>query len=130
MIGPLPAAGTAGVGRRTRVTRTLNHTSRFLAVGLGLLAAHWPGDLPVVEVACGTGHLLRELALRSVADRTGVDVVLAKLWLAARFVDPGAAYVCADVTDGPAVPDLGQGQVCDLRRVVARQPRLDRHSTS
>ena len=67
--------------------------------GLALLQQHWPGDRPVVEVACGTGHYLRELARRGCTDLLGVDVVWAKLWLAQRFVCPQASYVCADVTD-------------------------------
>lgn len=66
--------------------------------GLALLQQHWPGDRPVVEVACGTGHYLRELASRGLTDLTGVDVVWAKLWLAQRFVCPQASYVCADLT--------------------------------
>ena len=65
--------------------------------GLALLQAHWPGDRPVVEVACGTGHFLRELARRGCPDLLGVDVVWAKLWLAQRFVCPSARYVCADL---------------------------------
>jgi SAM-dependent methyltransferase len=71
---------------------------------LALLGAHWPGDRPVVDVACGIGTQLRELSRRGVHDLLGVDVVWAKLWLAQRFVCPAARYVCADVT---AVPDLG-----------------------
>ena len=63
--------------------------------GLALLGEHWPGDLPAVEVACGHGPYLRELGQRGVVDRTGVDVVLAKAWLGRRFVDPGAAWLCA-----------------------------------
>lgn len=73
---------------------------------LGLLQAHWPGERPVVEVACGIGHLLRELAQRGHRDLVGVDVVWAKLWLAQRFVCPSARYLCADVT---ALPPLGVG---------------------
>ena len=72
--------------------------------GLALLQAHWPADRPVVEVACGAGHFLRELSSRGLRDLVGVDVVWAKLWLAQRFVCPQARYVCADVT---ALPDLG-----------------------
>lgn len=72
--------------------------------GLALLQAHWPGDRPVVEIACGAGHFLRELAQRGLTDLVGVDVVWAKLWLAQRFVCPSARYVCADATD---LPDLG-----------------------
>jgi SAM-dependent methyltransferase len=72
--------------------------------GLALLQQHWPADRPVVEVACGAGHFLRELTSRGLHDLVGVDVVWAKLWLAQRFVCPEARYVCADVT---ALPDLG-----------------------
>lgn len=69
----------------------------WLAV-LALTARHSPGALPVLELACGAGHLLRELELRGHRDLTGIDVVFAKLWLARRFVVPGARLVCADVT--------------------------------
>jgi SAM-dependent methyltransferase len=72
--------------------------------GLALLQQHWPGQRPVVDVACGIGTHLRELARRGCTDLVGVDVVWAKLWLARRFVCPTARYVCADV---PATPDLG-----------------------
>lgn len=68
---------------------------------LALTAAHPPAGRPVVDLACGAGHLLRHLALHGQRDLTGVDVVFAKLWLARRFVlPPGApvALVCADVT--------------------------------
>ena len=76
--------------------------------GLALLQQHWPGARPVVDVACGAGHLLRELARRGARELVGVDVVWAKLWLARRFVCPSARYVCADVTDRPDrdPPDL------------------------
>jgi SAM-dependent methyltransferase len=75
--------------------------------GLALLQRHWPGSRPVVDVACGIGAQLRELARRGVPELLGVDVVWAKLWLARRFVCPAARYVCADVT---AAPDLGVGR--------------------
>ncbi|TFV55995.1 class I SAM-dependent methyltransferase [Geodermatophilus sp. DF01-2] len=72
--------------------------------GLALLQQHWPGRRPVVDVACGIGTHLRELARRGCTDLLGVDVVWAKLWLARRFVCSTARYVCADVT---TAPDLG-----------------------
>ncbi len=74
--------------------------------GLALLEQHWPGDKPVVEVACGVGHFLRELDQRGVGPLVGVDVVFSKLWLAQRFVCPSATYVCADVTAGLPPLDL------------------------
>jgi SAM-dependent methyltransferase len=71
--------------------------------GLALLQAHWPGRRPVVDVACGIGAHLRELSRRGVGDLLGVDVVWAKLWLARRYVCPGARYVCADLTAAPGL---------------------------
>ncbi len=67
---------------------------------LGLLAEYWRPDLPVIDVACGIGQVLRE-ARASGAAAVGVDVVFSKLWLARRFVlDPGVALVCADADYG------------------------------
>ncbi len=69
--------------------------------GLALTAAHPPAGRPVLDLACGAGHLLRHLALHGHRDLTGIDVVFAKLWLARRFVLPAGvpvALVCADLT--------------------------------
>lgn len=74
---------------------------------LALLQQHWPGPRPVVDVACGIGTQLRELARRGCTGLVGVDVVWAKLWLARRFVCPDARYVCADATAGPGLTGAG-----------------------
>ncbi|MFD7709774.1 class I SAM-dependent methyltransferase [Streptomyces sp. NPDC059785] len=79
----------------------------WLAV-LALTARHSPGASPVLELACGAGHLLRELQLRGHRDVTGIDVVFAKLWLARRFVSPRARLVCADVTAPWPLPPPGR----------------------
>ncbi|MDQ1033791.1 SAM-dependent methyltransferase [Streptomyces sp. V3I8] len=83
----------------------------WLAV-LALTARHSPGSgpaaLPVLELACGAGHLLRQLELRGHRDLTGVDVVFAKLWLARHFVAPRARLVCADVTAPWPLPPPGR----------------------
>ncbi|MCU1692511.1 MAG: methyltransferase type 11 [Frankiales bacterium] len=79
--------------------------------GLALLEQHWPGERPVVEVACGIGHFLRELDSRGVGPLVGVDVVFSKLWLAQRFVCPAARYVCADATDLPPLDLPGPAYV-------------------
>ncbi|RKN47933.1 class I SAM-dependent methyltransferase [Micromonospora endolithica] len=74
---------------------------------LSLTAAHPPNGRPVVDLACGAGHLLRHLVAHGQAEATGVDVVFAKLWLARRFVlPPGApvALVCADLTAAWPLP--------------------------
>jgi SAM-dependent methyltransferase len=71
---------------------------------LALTAAHPPAGRPVLDLACGAGHLLRHLALHGHRDLTGIDVVFAKLWLARRFVlpaDADVALVCADLTAAP-----------------------------
>ncbi|WP_221353524.1 class I SAM-dependent methyltransferase [Streptomyces beigongshangae] len=111
--GPVPSPGTLRAALRAATLReavTLLGMGRvgdyflhrwsdptWLAV-LALTARHSPGTLPVLELACGAGHLLRELELRGHRDLTGVDVVFAKLWLARHYVVPSARLVCADVT--------------------------------
>ena len=100
------AMGLLGMGRVGDYFAHRWSDPTYLA-GLALLQQHWPDGRPVVEIACGAGHFLRELVRRGVSDVVGVDVVWAKLWLAQRFVCPEARYVCADVT---ALPDLGVSQ--------------------
>ncbi len=64
--------------------------------GLALAEAH-AGPGPVFELACGAGHFLRAFARPDPAhDVAGGDIVFAKLWLARRYVAPGAALVCFD----------------------------------
>lgn len=63
--------------------------------GLALAEAHWNDPSTVFELACGAGHFLREFA-RAAPVVAGGDVVFAKLWLARRYVAPGALLVCFD----------------------------------
>ncbi len=63
--------------------------------GLALAEAHWNGPECVLELACGAGHYLREFA-RVAAVVAGADIVFAKLWLARRYLAPGARLVCFD----------------------------------
>jgi len=68
--------------------------------GLALLGRFWFEGAAVVEVACGIGHYLRDLAAVGVP-AVGVDVVFSKLWLARRYVVPGeVALLCADAALG------------------------------
>jgi SAM-dependent methyltransferase len=66
---------------------------------LGLLETHWTDPPLVLELACGIGQILREVAGHGVAV-AGIDVVFSKLWLARHFVVPHAPLICADVTAG------------------------------
>ena len=66
--------------------------------GLALAEAHWTSPARVFELACGAGHFLREFG-RFCPDVSGGDVVFAKLWLARRFVAPGARLICFDAAE-------------------------------
>jgi SAM-dependent methyltransferase len=63
--------------------------------GLALAEAYWPGPEPVFELACGPGHFLAAFA-RVGAAAAGADLVFSKLWLARRYLAPGARLVCFD----------------------------------
>jgi len=63
--------------------------------GLALAEAYWPGPLPVFELACGPGHFLAAFA-RTGASVAGGDLVFSKLWLARRYLAPGARLICFD----------------------------------
>jgi SAM-dependent methyltransferase len=66
---------------------------------LGLLETNWTDPPLVLELACGIGQILREVAAHGVTV-AGIDVVFSKLWLARHFLLPDAPLVCADVTAG------------------------------
>ncbi len=72
--------------------------------GLALAEAHWANPSTVFELACGAGHFLREFA-RVAPVVAGADVVFAKLWLARRYVSPGALLVCFDAAQRWPLPD-------------------------
>lgn len=68
-------------------------TPRHLAT-LGLLTV-LPAGGPVLDLACGYGHLGHTLAAQG---RTvvGLDQNVHQAWVARHYVAPGAAFVCAD----------------------------------
>ena len=78
--------------------------------GLALAEAHWPAPDCVFELACGAGHFLREFA-RAAPVVAGGDLVFAKLWLARRYVAPGALLVCFDAAAPWPLPDAWAGLV-------------------
>jgi len=72
---------------------------------MGLLAAYAPLDRPLIDLACGTGQILREVALRG-GTAIGVDQVFAKLWLGQRYLGLDG-LVCADAETLPFGPAGG-----------------------
>jgi SAM-dependent methyltransferase len=95
------AVAGLGLGRVGDYFLHRDHDPSGLAV-TGLVATHPPAGRPVVDLACGAGHLLRRLAREPGASPSlvGLDIVFAKLWLARHFVLPPDApvqLVCADL---------------------------------
>ena len=79
----------------------------------------------MLELACGIGQILREVAAHGVAV-AGIDVVFAKLWLARHFLLPDAPLVCADVTAGlPLALPEGTAILChDAFYFMPEQERI------
>lgn len=67
---------------------------RHLAT-LGVLAAVPPSEAPLLELMCGYGHFLHTVTAGGQA-AIGLDQNVHQLWVARRYVAPGAALVCAD----------------------------------
>ena len=100
---------------------------------LGLLAAYAPLDRPLIDLACGTGQVLREVALRG-GTAIGVDQVFAKLWLGQRYLGLDG-LICADAEALPFGPaDAPRTVLCHdalyflpdaaKRNVIARMTKL------
>ena len=92
--------------------------------GLALAEAHW-GAGSVFELACGAGHFLREFGRRSDMVAGG-DIVFAKLWLARRYVAPGAMLVCFDAAGAwPFADGLWDTVFChDAFYFLPEKPRV------
>ncbi len=94
--------------------------------GLALLDRHRPDGASVLDLACGIGHYLRDLAARGVPC-LGLDVVFSKLWLARRFLVDRVPLVCGDAVTGlPIGPIKGPTVVfChDAFYFLPEKPRL------
>lgn len=113
-----------------------NHLSRYLfAVQLFDDAGHWEGQLPHLDVACGTGYP-SELLTPVGTDRgyVGVDISRRALEYATRYYDRADGYLQGDGTSLPVADDSFQTITCietvehvsddegllrELRRVLA-----------
>ncbi|MHC1561310.1 class I SAM-dependent methyltransferase [Actinomycetospora sp. C-140] len=79
------------------------------------LARHLPaGRGPVLDLACGFGHLMYHLGVRDEPVATiGVDRNFFQLWVGRRYVAPEQAFVCADRVDAlPFADDTFAASLC------------------
>ena len=73
---------------------------RHLAA-LALVAGLPAADKPVLDIACGTGHLEHYLTQRSTPTATvGIDMNYFHLWIARHWIAPAGRYVCCNANDG------------------------------
>lgn len=86
---------------------------RFLAT-MALVAALPDDARPVLDLACGFGHLAHHLAERADPRAVvGVDRNFFQLWVGRRYVAPQQAFVCADRVDAlPFGDDAFAASVC------------------
>jgi len=86
---------------------------RHLAA-LALLSPMEFGEKPVLDLACGAGHIAHYLTGRSQsAAVVGLDINFFQLWIARHWVAPAAHFVCANVADGlPFSDDAFSAVLC------------------
>jgi uncharacterized protein YbaR (Trm112 family) len=69
-------------------------------VAVCLLAQLPPDDKPLLDIACGCGHLDHYLTSRpDPLNVIGVDLNFFHLWIARHWISPDGAFVCANATD-------------------------------
>ncbi len=79
---------------------------RHLAA-LALTASVPSATKPILDIACGIGHLAHYFCCREDAARViGLDMNFFQLWIARHWIAPDGNYVCANASDGlPFVDD-------------------------
>jgi len=69
---------------------------RYLAA-LDLLTVFPKNQKPIIDIACGTGHLIHYLGLRNPKQPiVGMDRDFAQLYIAKKFISPQSNYFCSD----------------------------------
>jgi SAM-dependent methyltransferase len=86
---------------------------RHLAA-LALLAALPHSDKPVLDIACGLGHVEHYLlSRRSSLPAIGTDMNFFHVWIARHWIAPAGHFVCANAEDGlPFADDAFSAIVC------------------
>lgn len=97
---------------------------RHLAT-LSLLSILPPSEKPLLDLACGYGHLLHYLTAReSPQAAVGLDHNFHQVWVAKQRIAPGAHFVCADA-DAPLPFKNGvfsAALCCDAFHYLRNQP--------
>lgn len=79
------------------------------------LLEHVPADTkPILDIACGCGHVDHYLtARRDPVPVIGLDMNFFHLWIARHWIAPAGQYVCANASDGlPFHDDSFSGTLC------------------
>lgn len=86
---------------------------RFLAT-LSLVHALPDDPRPVLDLACGYGHVMHHLAERQrPTDVVGVDRNFFQLWVGRRYIAPGQTFICTDeITSLPFDDDAFAASMC------------------
>ncbi len=101
---------------------------RHLAA-LSLLHNVLPDDKPLLDLACGGGHLDHYLTSRYEPLKiVGTDLNFFHLWIARHWIAPTGQYVCADAGDGLPFIDAGfSGTFCsDAYHYIPNRTALHR----
>jgi SAM-dependent methyltransferase len=84
-------------------------------------------DKPILDIACGLGHLAHYLGSRpDPSPVVGMDMNFYHLWIARHWMAPSARYVCGDASDGlPFGDDAFAATICsDAFHLIPRRDRL------
>jgi SAM-dependent methyltransferase len=88
-----------GSGKRDYFVHRFGQPQHLAA--LALLELIPQADEPVLDIACGAGHVAHYLQKRSnPVPVTGCDMNFCQLWIAKHWVSPQSDFVCCDLRDG------------------------------
>jgi SAM-dependent methyltransferase/uncharacterized protein YbaR (Trm112 family) len=99
---------------------------RHLAA-LSLATSISAGSKPVLDIACGIGHLEHYLTCRADPARVvGLDMNFYHLWIARHWMAPAGRYICANANDGlPFVDRTFSATICsDAFHLISNRREL------
>jgi SAM-dependent methyltransferase/uncharacterized protein YbaR (Trm112 family) len=100
------------IGHYFRLRTTQPRYLAFRQVVPYILAGDRAHPVTVVDLACGSGHVSRDLLLNDGDIRVvGLDRTFYEVWLAKHWVAPAADFICADAAGGLPLADDSVGSV-------------------